>query len=151
MVLKFEKDPHEIFFVEAVGNLGVVLNRWSFLRKHVGTNKFYKRVIFRHVDCKRDDKMLNNLEKFLDEAIGLRYKFKFDIMRTETISEKPDFGCKNELISETRTFFCSELVAKAFKILGIIENDITPCSKFFPCHFGVKGDKFLKLTCGTVL
>ena len=88
MVLKFEKDPNEIFFVEAVGNLGVVLNRWSFLRKHVGRSKFYNRVVFRHVECVRDDFMLNNLEQFLDEVIGLKFKlFKLDILRTETVSQ----------------------------------------------------------------
>lgn len=35
---------------------------------------------------------------------------------------------KNELIAEDRTFFCSELVAKAFKILGIIEDDDMSCT-----------------------
>ena len=85
MVLKFERDPNEIFFVEAVGTLGVVLNRWSFMRKHVGMNKFYKRVVFRHIDCVRDDAMMDNLEKFLDEAIGLKYKFKLEIGRSHSI------------------------------------------------------------------
>jgi hypothetical protein len=85
MVLKFERDPTEIFFIEAVGNLGVVLNKWSFLRKHVGRDKFYKRIVFRHIDFLRNDTMLDNLEKFLDEAIGLKYKFKFDIGRTTSV------------------------------------------------------------------
>lgn len=61
MILKFESDPNEVYFVEAVGNLGVVLNRWSFLRTHVGKEKFYKRVVFRHIDCVRDDRMLDDL------------------------------------------------------------------------------------------
>ena len=30
-------------------------------------------------------------------------------------------------------------------------NDSTPCSKFFPCHFSKKGEKFLKTTDGTVI
>ena len=61
MILKFDSDPDEIYFVEAVGILGVVLNRWSFLRTHVGKGKFYKRVVFRHIDCVRDDDMLDDL------------------------------------------------------------------------------------------
>ena len=32
------------------------------------------------------------------------------------------------LVEDDRTFFCSELVAKAFKILGVIENDTTSCT-----------------------
>jgi hypothetical protein len=40
-------------------------------------------------------------------------------------------------------------VAKAFKILGIIEADEIACSQFYPHHFSAKGDSFLKLTQGT--
>ena len=58
---------------------------------------------------------------------------------------------KNELVSSERTFFCSELVAKAFKVLGIIENDNLSSSKFFPVHFTKKNDKMLKLTKGTTI
>ena len=49
---------------------------------------------------------------------------------------------------EDRTFFCSELVAKAFKILGVIENDKTSCTRFYPKHFSEEGDSFLKLQSG---
>ena len=50
------------------------------------------------------------------------------------------------MIDEGRTFFCSELVAKAFKELGILENDNTSCAKFYPHDFSAKGDSFLKFT-----
>jgi hypothetical protein len=33
-----------------------------------------------------------------------------------------------KFIEEDRTFFCSELIAKAYKILGIVENDDRSCS-----------------------
>ena len=36
--------------------------------------------------------------------------------------------CDRELIDSSRTFFCSELVAKAFKVLGVIEDDEVACS-----------------------
>ena len=55
------------------------------------------------------------------------------------------------LISDDRTFFCSELVAKAFKVLGVIENDEISCSKFFPSHFSSKGEDFLNLTNNTTI
>lgn len=50
-----------------------------------------------------------------------------------------------------RTFFCSELVAKCFKILGIMVDDDTPCSKFYPHHFTALGDDALNLTPGSSL
>jgi len=59
--------------VESVGNLGVSLNRWKFLREHVGEGKFYQKLVHRHVNFDRGDKMVDNLETFLSEAIGLAY------------------------------------------------------------------------------
>ena len=57
----------------------------------------------------------------------------------------------NTMISEDRTFFCSELLAKAFKCLGIIEDDDTNCARFMPHNFSSRGDKMLKLTPGTTV
>ena len=55
MILKFETEEDEIFIVDASGNLGVSLNKWSGLRSHIGPGKFYERVIFRHIDFDRND------------------------------------------------------------------------------------------------
>ena len=49
MILKFETDPREVYFIESTGNAGVALNRWLFLRKHIGKDKFYDKVVFRHI------------------------------------------------------------------------------------------------------
>ena len=37
-------------------------------------------------------------------------------------------------------------MAKAYKRFGIIKNDRTSCSKYFPVHFSTKSDNFLNLT-----
>jgi len=55
------------------------------------------------------------------------------------------------LISKDRTFFCSELVAKAFKVLGIFEDTKISSAKFYPSHFSSKYDKLLNLTKGTTI
>lgn len=55
------------------------------------------------------------------------------------------------IIAEDRTFFCSELVAKAFKIIKVIEDDDISCTSYFPAHFGAKHDGKLKLTPGTTI
>lgn len=54
MVLKYEQDPDEVYVIEASVNKGVALNKWSFLRNHIGQKKFYKRAVFRHVEFNRD-------------------------------------------------------------------------------------------------
>jgi hypothetical protein len=73
MVLKFEGDQDEVYLVESIGNLGVCLNRWQFLREHTGPGKFYQKVALRHINFDRGNLMCDNLETFLSEAIGLKY------------------------------------------------------------------------------
>ena len=51
---------------------------------------------------------------------------------------------------EDRTFFCSELVAKAYKVMGIMENDVAS-STFLPKDFTKKHDNCLGLTEGVSL
>lgn len=57
----------------------------------------------------------------------------------------------NSMISEDRTFFCSELIAKAFKCLGIIEDNDINCARFYPHNFSSRGDSMLNLTPGTTV
>lgn len=73
MLLKFETDPDEVYLVEATGNNGVDINRWSFLKNHIGQGKFYDKVVYRHVDFDRSDDMFSKLEKFLAQAVGCSY------------------------------------------------------------------------------
>lgn len=155
MLLKFETDPDEVYLVEATGNQGVALNRWAYLRDHVGKGKFYDKVVFRHINFDRGDTMVDNLEKFLSQAVGHKYGLNANkLTRAKTI-KVADMGLdengEKRLIAADRTFFCSELVAKAFKILGILEDDNTSSAKFYPSHFSTKYDSFLKLTKGTAL
>jgi hypothetical protein len=70
--------------------------------------------------------MVDNLETFLSEAIGLKYGIAGKLVKQKTTVMKADDA--NTLIQSDRAFFCSELVAKAFKCLGIIEDDDTSCS-----------------------
>lgn len=73
MILRFESEDDEVFFVEASGNYGVALNKWSSVRKHVGKDKFYERLVYRRVNFDRDDEMVDCLEVFLREAVGQSY------------------------------------------------------------------------------
>jgi len=42
-------------------------------------------------------------------------------------------------------------VAKAFKIIGVIENDPMSCTRFYPKHFSHEGDDFLRLKEGVTI
>ena len=118
MILKFDSDPDEVYLVESTGGTGVALNKWSFLRSHIGvTKKFYKKCVYRHLEFERDGEMMEKLEIFLKNVIGLGYAVRpLDIIRRKT---KPRGKDVSDFEDET-TFFCSELIAKAYKLLGII-------------------------------
>ena len=65
MLLKFEADPDEVYLLEATGNAGVALNKWIYIRDHIGKGKFYDVAVYRHVKFDRGDQMIENLQKFL--------------------------------------------------------------------------------------
>ena len=58
------------------------------------------------------------------------------------------------LIGSNRTFFCSELVAKAWKELGIRKNNAKSSSNFYPKHFASDystNDKYMDLADGVTI
>ena len=83
------------------------------------------------------------MENFLEKSVGKKY----EVNLTKFMKNKSTFNG----IADDRTFFCSELVAKAFKLLEIIEDDGTSCAQFYPGHFASAGDKFLKLKPGVII
>lgn len=148
MVLKFDTYPDDVFILESTSNLGVHLTRFSFQMRSYGT--FYKKMMYRKLDFDYSEETLSKLESFLKQAIGKKYKFsisKLTSNKTMTsdeikrFSEEQETKCDSDDIEEedrffmdNRTFFCSELVAKCYKVMGIIDMDeIT--SKFLPKHF----------------
>jgi len=89
---------------------------------------------------------MQNLEQLLEEALGRSYSLDAGkLLRAKTIVAK---GGDRTLVQKDRTFFCSELLAKACKVLGILKNDDISYAKFYPHHFSMKGESFLNLEKG---
>lgn len=141
MVLKFETDPDEVYFVESTANRGVSISRWSTVRRYLGD--FYEQVVLRRLEIPRTAEMIARLEVFLKEAVGARYGMSTSKLLFHRSSIKPKHGA---FIDEDRTFFCSELVAKAYKVLGVMVDDDRPCCQFYPSHFSSKNSHVLNLT-----
>jgi hypothetical protein len=77
--------------------------------------------------------------------VGQRYDIGTDkLLRKKSLTKKT-LENGRQYVETNRTFFCSELVAKALKILNVIVDDDTSCTQFYPHHFSEKGDSFLKL------
>ena len=155
MLLKFEADPGEIYLLEATSNAGVALNKWLYVQEHIGKGKFYDKAVFRHVHFDRGDDMIDNLQKFLSQVVGNKYELSTNKLKRTQSLDSMDLGVdqngEQRIIEADRTFFCSELVAKAYKILGIIEDDNRSCSKYFPSHFTTKNQDMLHFTQGTTM
>ena len=104
-------------------------------------------MLLRHLTITRSDKLIDQLEVFLEEAVGNKYGMSTNklLFQRQTIKSKT-----GKYIDFDRTFFCSELVAKAYKILGIIENDTKACSSYYPSSFSSEKND-LKLLPGALL
>ena len=73
MCLKFDSEENEIFLLEATSNLGVHLKRFTNIQPHIGG--FYEKLCLRHLDFERSTENLEQLEKFVNDALGLKYQF----------------------------------------------------------------------------
>ena len=82
--------------------------------------------------------MLTILESFINEVKGKPYRI--------TASKLFTRGVKTDPGSE-KTFFCSELVAAAYKRLGFLTPDLASC-KYWPCNFS--DEQTLELTQGSL-
>ena len=96
---------------------------------------------------------LSILDQFLKEVQGRKYNMTFDLLRRKkTISEaglsqyemaaalinnsaaQQQEQEEIKLVEEGRPFFCSELVVKAYKLCGIMQQTDQACSNFLPAH-----------------
>ena len=110
--------------LEATSNTGVQVLLWEdFMRNN--WHLLYSRLVFRKLDIHRTDEALQQLEKFLSNVEGMSYS-----LSPTKIFKKRKFG-------EEENFFCSELVASAYKALGVMADDVKS-SSYLPVHFSSK-------------
>ena len=87
MVLKFGSEPTDVFYIEATGNAGVSIRRFSGIKAHMGT--FYRKIVLRHLEWERPDSSLDTLEQFLNEVQGRKYDLNIGkLMKKQTMAAK---------------------------------------------------------------
>ena len=67
--------------------------------------------------------MMMNLDAFVREVVGHKYALSIaKLLQRKTVALD---GSNNtgKFVAENRTFFCSELVAKAYKVMGLLEPE----------------------------
>jgi uncharacterized protein YycO len=63
--------------------------------------------------------MMQKLESFIKTVIGLKYNLNPSKIFRKTCTTDA------ENINENKTYFCSELVASAYKCLGILNKEVS--------------------------
>jgi len=128
------KDPTEesdiVYYESVMGGVGH--SWWSDLRDNIGEGKFYEKVSFRKLKCKRDENFMKEIKSFITETYGMEYSLK-NLMpgrsktskepRHSSIALKTGASGKKKYVEDDRTFFCSEYVAKAYKVLGVFNTE----------------------------
>lgn len=114
----------DIAILEATGTEGVAIVQWDDFMRY-GWHLLYNRIAFRKLLMDRSTETLTKLEAFIDSTRGKKYKISPKKLLKKTEDREP--GHEDH-------FFCSELIASAYKALGVLSPEI-PSSKYWPGDF----------------
>eukprot|EP00051_Salpingoeca_urceolata_P011144 m.137581 g.137581 ORF g.137581 m.137581 type:complete len:556 (-) comp17000_c0_seq4:124-1791(-) len=118
-----------VFVLEATG-CGVTQYE---LRWRLAMSKVTSKAAIRHLWVERSPEMLDNFHRARKTAVGLPYKSRSELLRV--IRTQGADHNETGLEDDTSSWFCSQLVASAYKAMGLISLDL-PSSAFLPKDFG---------------
>lgn len=129
-----DDDLNTIFLLEAVTEEGVRLV--EFLPNIQAYFDVYEKIVYRPLqNLERDENMLTELDGYLEEVLGKKYGVSISKFWRSSVNLK---GANGKHICEAnRTFQWAELVAKMYKVLGIL-NPEEHSGKYIPAHFTEK-------------
>ena len=78
--------------------------------------------MYRQLDFQRTEQQIALLEDFVKNAVGKPYSCSPSKLMQRVSLLDDDNKAR---VGEGDTFFCSELVAKVYKILGFLPNDVS--------------------------
>lgn len=137
IILRFGDSLRDLYVFEAVGDRGVRITSWISLRHEIYVNGFFDKICTRKLLFEMTPDRLNDLDQFRRNTVG----HKYGLSPTRVIFTTKSQGNLNEEraqfeIEKDRQFFCSELVAKAFKVLGVLKDpDTKSSSNYYPGCF----------------
>lgn len=98
--------------LEAMGE-GVELTPWN---KFLETNDFCELLVYRKLSYSQKERILPELYTFVNQVIGQKYALNFGkLVKKISILSR----------DEKEGYFCSELIAKAYKHIGILNQTIS--------------------------
>lgn len=131
IALRFGNEVQDLYILESVGEDGVRLTSWLCARGYIGN--FFNKVGFRKLNYELEDRALEDFDVFRKKSCGKKYALNFSKLIT-TKSEAVSQSLQAH-ISDDRKFFCSELVAKSFKVLGLMKDLSKSSTRYYPGCF----------------
>ncbi|CAD8075791.1 unnamed protein product [Paramecium primaurelia] len=123
MILKYTNGY--IYVLEATGTFGVGIFEWKHM---IGKQwyELYNKVVYRQLEMQRTTDFLQKMEQFTRDNIGKAYSLTVKKLITD----------KSVMIasSEKNTYFCSQLIAQAYKKTGILQTELS-ATQFWPGSF----------------
>lgn len=180
LILKNDSMQDDFYILESV-KTGVRVVKWSNIAPYIGSepNQFITQVCYRRLNVERTTSLKKHFIEFANNTIGQTFGFTATKLRRQTtIKEKSrskslkeffevmwesiegkvstvDQSNHSYIVTQTsRSFLSSELVARAYRELGIMEEDERLSSMFIPQHFSSNyslNDEYLKLTSGITM
>ena len=143
IILRFGDQVKDLYILEAVGDKGVRIASWYTLRCELYEEGFFEKLVTRKLLYDMTPEKLTDLDIFRRNVVGKSY----GLTATKLLFDQPsevqfDNQCTRESqhhanIGQDRRFFCSELIAKAFKVLEVMKNPEKGSNNYFPGSFGL--------------
>lgn len=132
--LRFGKD--KLYFLEATGDAGVMMVSWKeFMIQR--WYKLYDHLAIRRVHFDRSSTNLKKLQVFAKSVLGKPYSLNpSKIIKSESTVANGELQ-DGPAVNAGESYFCSELVADAWKVLGILPADSVG-ARYLPADFAAK-------------
>lgn len=128
MIVKLKRTMgNSIFMLESVMVRGVSFASWDMFKKN---NDIYEEVYYRKLNCKRDEEFYQKFEDFIEQVQGNEYGLQISKFIFSNNMKRSQSIIGQDL--EKRQFFCSELIVKCYKELGIMKPIDRASSTFAP-------------------
>jgi hypothetical protein len=123
VAIVLEDKTGKLHIFESVGGEGVsTIQMEAFVQ--MGYYSVYDKVALRRLSPPLTASQTAALDKFVQDEIGKQYKLNFRKLSRQTEKEYTEYS----------GYFCSELVAAAYKAIGLLHTP-KPASKFWPGSF----------------
>lgn len=125
IVLKYDEEPGELFILDSTTQ-GVTVSRWSDFR--LITQDYYHHLFYRKLHTDRNEDFFLKLDTFIKHVVGCKYHFSVtDVLFKRTMFTDKRGPGENTGAAAEREYFCSELIAIAYKECGLIRTDKASC------------------------